>query len=252
MMRTIGKLSLSALFLFMTASGAAFAAAGSEDSGFEQSPANNDVTNEASLQRGAKYYMNYCLGCHSMEHVRYQRIAADLNLPEELMLENLAFTGDEIADMVEIPMPADDAEEWFGLAVPDLSLVARSRSPDWIYNFLRSFYLDEESPTGTNNMMLENAAMPHVLWPLQGIQKATWEESEDGEEVFAGFETVREGRLSEEEYDRAVRDIVNFLDYAGEPVQAERKRIGFWVLAFIGVFILLTILLKKEYWRDIK
>lgn len=252
MMRTLGKLTLNALVLFLAASGAVHAAAGGEDSGFQQTPANNDITNQASLQRGAKYYMNYCLGCHSLEYVRYQRIAQDLNIPEEVMLENLAFTGDKIGDMVLNAMPAEDSEEWFGLAVPDLSLVARSRNPDWIYNFLRSFYLDESTETGTNNMMLPNAAMPHVLWPLQGIQKATWEEDEEGHRSFAGFETVREGRLTTEEYDRTVRDIVNFLDYVGEPVQAERKRIGFWVLAFIGVFIFLAILLKKEFWRDIK
>ncbi len=251
MIATIRKLSLSALFLLAMTPGLAISAGGS-DGGFERKSANNDVTNLASLQRGAKYYMNYCLGCHSLEHVRYQRIADDLRLPEDVMLENLAFTGEELADMVYIAMPGEDAEEWFGLAVPDLSLVTRSRSPDWVYNFLRAFYVDEDTLTGTNNKMLENTAMPHVLWSLQGLQAAVYEESANGDKVFTGFETVREGRLSEREYDRVIRDIVNFLDYVGEPVQTQRRAMGFWVLAFISVFILLAYLLKREYWRDIK
>ncbi|MCP1726089.1 ubiquinol-cytochrome c reductase cytochrome c1 subunit [Natronospira proteinivora] len=251
MMRTIKKLTLSALFLMLVAPGAAIGFADS-DGGFKPRVANNDVTNQASLQRGAKYYMNYCLGCHSMEYKRYQRIADDLNLPEDIMLENLAFTGEELSDMVNIAMPPDDAEDWFGLDVPDLTLVGRSRGADWIYNFLHTFYLDENTITGTNNKMLENAAMPHALWSLQGIQKAVYEEDDDGDEVFVGFEIVQEGRMSAQEYDRMVLDIVNFLDYAGEPIQTKRKRIGVWVLIFIGVFTFLSWLLYKEYWRDIK
>jgi len=251
MMRTIKKLSLSALFLAMVAP-AATMAAGESGNGFQQSPANNDVTNEASLQRGAKYYMNYCLGCHSLEYKRYQRVADDLNLPEDVFMENLAFTGNEIADMIKIPMPPEDSENWFGLSVPDLTLITRSRSPDWVYNFLRSFYIDDDTLTGTNNKMLDNAAMPNVLWSLQGLQAAKYEENEDGEKVFTGFEIVQEGRMSPEEFDRTARDIVNFLDYVGEPIQAQRRQMGFWVLAFIAVFIMLAILLKKEYWRDIK
>jgi len=264
MMRTIKKLTLSALFLMLVAPGAAIGFADS-DGGFKPRVANNDVTNQASLQRGAKYYMNYCLGCHSMEHKRYQRIADDLNLPEDIMLENLVFTGDDLGDMINIAMPPDDAEGWFGLDVPDLTLVARSRGTDWVYNFLHTFYLDDSTLTGTNNKMLDNAAMPHVLWSLQGIQKAVYEddeacleaaeseeEAEDCDQVFTGFEIVQEGRMSAREYDRMVLDIVNFLDYAGEPIQTERKRIGVWVLIFIGIFTLLSWLLYKEYWRDIK
>lgn len=221
--------------------------------GFEMEPANNDISNRASLQRGAKYYMNYCLGCHSLEHVRYQRLSDDLGIPEDQFLEMLAFTGDELGDMVEIAMPRDQAEDWFGgVAPPDLTLVARSRGTDWIYNFLRSFYVDGDTLTGTNNKVLENTAMPHVMWSLQGLQKATYEEDADGNEVFSGFEQVREGRMSSREYDRVARDITNFLDYVGEPIRLERQRMGAWVLAFIGVFIFFAWLLKREYWRDIK
>ena len=220
--------------------------------GFQMESANNDITNQASLQRGAKYYMNYCLGCHSLEHVRYQRLSDDLGIPEEQFLDNLAFTGEELGDMVKIGMPPEDSEDWFGVEPPDLSLVARSRGSDWIYNFLRSFYVDDQTLTGTNNKVLENTAMPHVLWSYQGYQEATYEEDRDGDEVFAGFETIQEGRMSAQEYDRMVRDITNFLDYVGEPIRADRQRMGFWVLAFIGVFIFFAWLLKREYWRDIK
>ncbi|WP_406672163.1 cytochrome c1 [Natronospira sp.] len=247
-MRTIRKLSLSALVLVIAAGSGAVIADEDAVREWRPSAANNDVTNLASLQRGARYYMNYCLGCHSLEYKRYQRIADDLELPEDLALENLAFTGDELADMVKIAMPPEDAEDWFGMAAPDLTLVSRSRGPDWIYNFLHSFYIDDRTVAGTNNRMLDNAAMPHVLWSLQGLQKAHYDE----EGSFVGFETVREGRMSHEEYDRTVRDIVNFLDYVGEPIQTDRKRIGFWVLAFIGVFTFLSYLLYKDYWRDVK
>lgn len=222
--------------------------------GFRMEPANNDITNQASLQRGARHYMNYCLGCHSLEHVRYQRLADDLGIPEEQFLDNLAFTGEELGDMVHIAMPPEDSVDWFGgVAPPDLSLVGRSRGSDWIYNFLRAFYVDpDQELTGTNNKVLENTAMPHVLWSYQGYQRAVYDEDQDGNEVFAGFEMVQEGRMSEREYDRMARDITNFLDYVGEPIRAERQRMGFWVLAFIGVFIFFAWLLKREYWRDIK
>ncbi|MDQ2069524.1 cytochrome c1 [Natronospira bacteriovora] len=252
MMRTIKKLSLSAIVLVVAASAGAVIADDSDVREWRPSSAGNDVTNLSSLQRGAKYYMNYCLGCHSLEFKRYQRIADDLQLPDDVALENIVFTGEELADMVKIAMPEDDASEWFGMAAPDLTLVARSRGPDWIYNFLHSFYVDEGTVAGTNNRMLGNAAMPHVLWSLQGLQEAVYKESDNGSETFVGFRTVREGRLSHSEYDRVVRDIVNFLDYAGEPIQTQRRQMGFWVLAFIGVFILLAYLLKKEYWRDVK
>jgi ubiquinol-cytochrome c reductase cytochrome c1 subunit len=246
MMKRIGTLLIA---LVCTVGTQAVLAAGAD--GFKPEPANNDVTNLASLQRGARYYMNYCLGCHALEHVRYNRIAQDLRIPEDEFLANLAFTTDEIGDMVKIAMPKSDAEGWFGLMPPDLSLVTRSRSPDWVYNFLRTFYVDEGAVTGSNNMMKDNPAMPNVLWSLQGLQKPVYETNDRGEEVFAGFEIVREGRMTPAEFDRVARDITNFLDYIGEPVQAKRRQLGFWVLAFIGVFIFLAWLMKKEYWRDV-
>jgi ubiquinol-cytochrome c reductase cytochrome c1 subunit len=199
------------ILLACLAAGPALAAGGGSG-GFKPEPANNDVTNMASLQRGARYYMNFCLGCHALEHVRYNRIAHDLRIPEEQFLESLAFTANEIGDMVHIAMPKNQSADWFGLAPPDLSLVTRSRSPDWVYNFLRSFYIDESTITGTNNKMLENAAMPHVLWSLQGMQRAIYETDDTGRGVFFGFVLARGGRMSPPDLDRVGRGITQFLD----------------------------------------
>ncbi len=222
---------------------------------FPLQSANNDVRNAASLQRGAKYFVNYCLGCHSAQYVRYNRVARDLGISEDLLVENLMFTTDTVHDTMTIAMPGGDAEGWFGTLPPDLSLIARSRSADYLYTFLKAFYLDEDAVLGTNNKVLSNTSMPHVLWELQGIQRPVYREERNGDEitrVFDGFETVREGALSEEEYSRMVRDIVNFLDYIGEPVQVERVAIGIRVIAFLLVFLLIAWLLKREIWKDVK
>jgi ubiquinol-cytochrome c reductase cytochrome c1 subunit len=218
--------------------------------------ANNDVLNVASLQRGARNFVNYCLGCHSAKYVRYNRLAEDLGLTEDQLIENLMFTGERPFDTMSIAMSHDDAQRWFGVAPPDLSLIARSRGTDYVYTFLRTFYLDDSRPTGVNNMVLPQTAMPHVLWDVQGIQKAVYEGESDAEgnmhKKFAGFELAREGRLSEREYDEFVRDIVNFLDYVGEPMKIERQKLGLRVLGFLIVFFLFAYFLKREYWKDVK
>lgn len=218
-------------------------------------PANNNVSNTASLQRGAKYFVNYCMGCHSLKFVRYNSLIDDLGLTQDQLEKYLMFSSDSIYNMMTNSMRADDAEHWFGKAPPDLSLEARARGTDWIYNYLRSFYLDPKQATGVNNLYLKNAAMPDVLAPLQGYQKAVFrtEESEDGSKskVFDHFEMVKQGRMSPEEYDQAVRDIVNFLDYVGEPVQLKRKQVGYGVIAFLLVFFLFAFFLKREYWKDV-
>lgn len=217
--------------------------------------ANNDLGNVESLQRGAKYFVNYCLACHSLQYVRYNRLAEDLELTEDQVIENLAFTADKPTEMMTIAMSSDDAERWFGVAPPDLSLTARSRGADWIYTYLRSFYVDESRPFGVNNKVLKGSSMPHVLAPLQGYQKAVFEMETDADgkehEVFKGFEQVSEGRLSAEEYDRVVRDITNFMDYVGEPMQMERRSLGIGVLAFLLVFLLFAYFLKREIWKDV-
>jgi ubiquinol-cytochrome c reductase cytochrome c1 subunit len=245
-------LTRKALILLVLASPAAFAAG----AGGVIEHANNDVSNIASLQRGARNFVNYCLGCHSAKYVRYNRLGIDLGLTDQQLLDNLMFTGERPFDTMQIAMDPADAKRWFGVQPPDLSLIARSRGPDYIYSFLRSFYLDPGRPTGVNNLVLPGAAMPHVLWELQGYQKAVYEGETDAagnmHKRFAGFEMARPGTMSGEEYDAFVRDIVNFLDYVGEPMQLERRKIGVRVIGFLIVFFLFAYLLKREYWKDVK
>ena len=187
-------------------------------------PSGVNINDMAALQRGAGVFVNHCLSCHSASFMRYTRLAQDLELSEEVVMENLVFSDAKIGETMEISMQAEDAERWFGKAPPDLSLVGRSRGPDWLYAYMRSFYEDENGEW--NNHVLPNVAMPHVLWRVQ--------------------ET-----LSPEEYDNTVRDLVTFLDYLGEPAKLQRKNIGVWVILFLAVFAFLTYLLKAEYWRDV-
>ena len=216
----------------------------------------NDVGNKASLQRGARNFVNYCLGCHTAKYVRYNRVAADLGLSEEQMKDNLMFTADSPHDTLKNGINPDDAKQWFGVAPPDLSLIARARTPDYLYTFLRSFYVDPSRPTGMNNLALPNAAMPHVLWELQGVQEAVWEGETDKagnvQKHFKEFKLVTPGKMKPEEYDAFVRDTVNFLDYIGEPMQLQRQALGYKVIAFLIFFTLLAYALKKEYWKDVK
>jgi len=226
------------------------------DTGVDFGHPNNDVSNIGSLQRGAKIFVNYCMGCHSAKYVRYNRLASDLDITEDQLVNNLMFLGGRPFDTMQNAMPAADAERWFGVSPPDLSLIARSRGTDFLWAFMKSFYIDESRPTGVNNLALANAAMPHVLWELQGMQRAIYDErtNEDGssEMVFTGFEVMTPGSLSAAEYDQLVRDLVNFLEYIGEPIQLERRRLGVWVLVFLFVFGLFAYALKNEIWTDIK
>jgi ubiquinol-cytochrome c reductase cytochrome c1 subunit len=219
--------------------------------------ANNDVENVASLQRGARNFVNYCMGCHSARYVRYSRLGADLGLSEAQVIENMMFTGERVHDTMRAAIRPEDAARWFGVAPPDLSLIARSRGPDYLYSFLRSFYLDPNRPTGVNNLVLPGTSMPHVLWPLQGYQNAVYDGESDAEhnavhKKFKGFEIKEPGSLTPAEYDQFVRDTVNFLDYIGEPMQLERRLLGMRVLLFLFVFFLFAYFLKKEFWRDVK
>ena len=227
----------------------ALPAFGASEFGLEE--AGNDVSNIASLQRGARNFVNFCMGCHSAQYVRYNRLAEDLGISDDQMIDNLMFAAEKPQETMTIAMPESDAQRWFGQAPPDLSLVARSRGTDYLYTFLRTFYLEEGSPTGVNNLVLANASMPHVLWELQGEQRLVEETDEAGHKVQR-LELVRPGRMSPEDYDQFVKDLVNFLDYVGEPMQLERIRLGGWVIAFLLVFGLFAYLLKVEIWKDIK
>ncbi|MCW8090462.1 cytochrome c1 [Alteromonas sp. ASW11-130] len=213
-----------------------------------------DLTDKASLQRGAQIFMNYCLGCHSMKYQRYQRTFADLGIPDDLGEEYLQFTGEKVTDYITGSMPEESAATWFGAAPPDLTLVARVRGADWLYTYLRSFYVDESRPFGVNNKVFPDVGMPHVLQPLQGTPRETYERvMVDGEmtERYVGIRTDGDGKLSPEEYDQAVLDLVNFLEYTGEPARLESEKIGKWVLVFIIVLFIFVYLLKKDYWREV-
>ena len=189
--------------------------------------ANTDISDTASLQNGAKLFMNYCSGCHAIGFMRYNRIAQDLNLSDSLVAEHLMFAGEKPGETITTAMPKEVAAKWFGVTPPDLSLVARAKGTDWIYTYLRGFYEDDSKVFGVNNKVLENASMPDVLWSL------------------------KEGK-SEADFNQDVRDITNFLDYVGEPAKLIRTSLGVWVLLFLGVLFILTYLLKKEYWKDVK
>lgn len=214
-----------------------------------------DLSDKASLQRGAKLFVNYCLGCHSLAYQRYNRMGKDLGLTDDQVEENLMFTGDKVGETMTIAMTKQQGTDWFGNPPPDLSVIARARGADWLYTYLRTFYLDDSRPFGVNNKVFPDVGMPHVLWELEGLKKPTHKtiEHSDGstEEVVAGFEQVTEGKLSPAEYDQAVRDLVGFLVYTGEPAKLERYSIGVGVLIFLAVFFVIAFLLKKEYWRDI-
>ena len=236
-------------FLFLGAASAAGGGGGLHDA------ANNDISNLPSLQRGAGNFVNYCSGCHSAKYVRYNQLARDLQMSEDQVVKNLMFAATKPTETMEIAMRPEDAQRWFGLMPPDLSLIARSRGPDYLYNFLRSFYLDPARFTGVNNLMLPGASMPHVLAELQGTQQAIFREAEVNgtvQHVFDRFEPVTPGTMTSAEYDEFVRDTVNFLEYIGEPTKQKRQSLGILVMVFLVVFLVLAYLLKREVWRDVR
>jgi ubiquinol-cytochrome c reductase cytochrome c1 subunit len=216
--------------------------------------ANIDPTNKQSLQRGARIFVNYCLSCHSASLMRYERIGADIGVDEKLVSENLMFTGGKVGELMTVATAANDAKQWFGTVPPDLTVIARARGVDWLYTYMRSFYRDDSRHTGTNNLVFPDVGMPNVLWELQGIQEpiiTTVKDHEGGEHKVVELELVEPGLQTPKEFDRTVRDLVNFLDYMGEPAKYERRQLGTKVILFLLVFLVLAILLKKEYWKDV-
>jgi len=230
------------------------AAVADEEGGIALLPSGADIKNTESLQRGARNFMNYCSGCHSLKYLRYNRMAEDLKIPESELAKNLMFTADKPFDTINSAMPKD-SESWFGKEPPDLSLMARARGVDYIYSFLKGFYVDKTRPWGVNNLYLPSAAMPHVLQDRQGLQKPVFKNEPDAHGsarmVLVGVDTMTPGALKPEEYDQFVRDIANFLDYAGEPVKEKRQSMGVFVTLFLLVFFVFAYLLKKEYWKDV-
>lgn len=244
--------------------------------------ANANITDQPSLQNGARVFVNYCMGCHSMEFMRYSRLAQDIGLDPDLVADNLMFNTDKIGDAMTIAMRADDASGWFGVPPPDLSVIARARGVDWLYTYLLTFYVDSNParPFGVNNLMFPDVGMPHVLWPLQGVQSYIKAErpadvesehigniepddkglrlrtaitTKDGETVHVVdmLEVTVPGSMQPGEFRKTVRDLVNFLDYAGEPAKLARFELGYWVIIFLAVFALLARALYKDYWRDV-
>ncbi len=221
-----------------------------------------DLHDTASLQRGAQVFANYCMGCHSMEHARYNRVAKDLGIPEELMMENLVFADKKFGDLMTIAMRQEDSKKWFGATPPDLTLVARVRRPDWVYTYLRSFYEDPSRPWGVNNVVFKDVGMPNVLADLQGLQKLGTANVKVGYDTLTGQEITErhdnvlylaeEGALSAEEFDKVVYDLVNFMVYMAEPIALERQTLGWWALLFLAIFFVPVYFLNKEYWKDIK
>jgi ubiquinol-cytochrome c reductase cytochrome c1 subunit len=238
---------------------AAEAAGGAYGADWQSWRADTNVADTASVQRGARYFVSYCLGCHSLEYERWTRLGADLGIPPDLLAKQLLPPGDKPADYITSPMPAADAETWFGKEPPDLSLMARARGTDYLYRYLMTFYVDPSSETGANNLALPASAMPAVLSELEGLKKAVYRQVETPgvngaltrEQVFDHFETIAPGRLTQAQYQQFVRDTVNFLDYVGEPQQLLRRALGVWVVLFLLLFTWLAWRVKREYWKDV-
>lgn len=239
-------------------------------SGAHLEPANIDLRDKASLQDGARTFVNYCMGCHSAQYQRYERVATDLDIPEELMMDNLVFSeGTMIGDHMKIGMRQADSKAWFGAAPPDLTNVARVRGEDWLYTYLKTFYEDPSRPYGVNNKVFANVGMPNVLAELQGRQvigckgmPVTDESGRVQRDTLTG-ETVKDeqcdvltivegtGTQTEEEFDTTVRNLVNFLAYSADPIKLERHRIGTYVLLYLAFLFVFAFLLKREYWKDV-
>jgi ubiquinol-cytochrome c reductase cytochrome c1 subunit len=216
--------------------------------------ANIDPNNIQSLQRGARLFVNYCLSCHSAALMRYERIGKDLGIKEKLVAENLVFGGGKVGDLMTVATHPDDAKEWFGTIPPDLTVIARARGVDWLYTYLRSFYLDSSKLTGVNNLAFPDVGMPDVLWELQGWQEAvihTVKKEDGSESKEVTLELVEPGLLTPNEFDRAIRDLVNFLDYMGEPAKHERRALGVKVIMFLMLLLVVAYLMKREFWKDV-
>lgn len=238
---------------------AAATAVAAETGCYPMQRANTDVGSLASLQRGARNFVNYCLGCHSAKYMRYSQVAEDLALTEDELQVNLMFTGERIYDAMESAMPAEKARQWFGNAPPDLSLITRSRGVDYVYTFLKSFYPDPDTKTGANNAVLPQTAMPHVLAALQGPQKPRYETRIGGDgrqtQCLVGLDpggAGAPGEMPAAAFDSFVRDTVAFLEYVAEPHKAERMSLGVWVILFLLMFATFAWFLYKEYWKDVK
>ena len=213
----------------------------SEEVYLEKAPI--DLSDQPSLQKGARTFINYCLNCHSAKYMRYNKLL-DIGLSKKDIKENLLFTGKKIGDPMEISMPVKESKKWFGATPPDLSVTARSRGSDWIYSYMKGFYRDSSREIGWNNLVYANSAMPHILWELQGEQEL--------DKNTGKLSLIKAGKLNEKEYDSVIVDLTNYITYMSEPGQLKRKKMGFYVVGFLLLLLVLTVKLKKEFWKDIK
>lgn len=211
-------------------------------SGVELDHVEIDITDQASLQRGAQTFVNYCLSCHSASYMRYNRMARDLGLTDDQVKDNLMFASNKIGETMTVAMRAEDAEKWFGVTPPDLSVIARARGTDWLYTYLRTFYLDDSRPMGTNNVAFKDVGMPHVLWEQQGYLN----KDDHGE-----LSVAEEGKLNQYQYNQMAHDLVNFLAYISEPSKLQRMELAKWVLLYLFIFFLIAYPLKKAFWKDV-
>ena len=235
------------------------------EGGIHLDKADIDLDNKESLQRGAKLFVNYCLSCHSAGYMRYNRMAKDLGLDDKQVQNNMMFIADfsklesgepgKVGNLMTVALRTADAKKMFGTKVPDLTVRARARGADWLYTYLRTFYLDDSRPFGVNNVAFPDVGMPHVLWELQGLKKPIKETEKDHEgnehTVIKGYETVVPGKMTDVEYDDAIRDLVNFMVYMGEPAQLVRYKWGIIALLFLFILFIPAYALKKEYWKDV-
>jgi ubiquinol-cytochrome c reductase cytochrome c1 subunit len=243
-MRALTAVLLALLVAF--AAPAAFA----EEGGFPN--ANVNVHDQASLQRGARLFMNYCVGCHSLKYMRYSQLAEGLGLTEQQVMDNLNFTGAKFGEPIVSAMPEADAEKWFGKAPPDLSLEVSAKGADWVAAYLKSFYLDPSTTSGWNNTVFPNVAMPFPLWQLQGEQVAVMNPPANGQPgTVKELKLAQAGSMTPAQYDRAVRDLTAFLAYVSSPDELVRSRMGAWVVIYLVLFTLFALVLKKEYWKDV-
>lgn len=243
------------------------AALAAEEGGVKLQHVNIDLSDRASLQKGARIFVNYCLSCHSAKYMRYNRMGHDLGISDELVKENLLFAANKVSDRMKAVMTKEDAKKWFHAVPPDLTLIGRIKDPDWLYTYLLSFYRDDNSPSGWNNIVFDRVAMPNVLYEWQGEQRAVFKsvprtivtETPGGkitkkvvqEQVFDHFELIKPGSMTPNEYREAMRDLVNFLVYMAEPVKLVRYKIGAYVLLFLTLFLVVAYLLYKDYWKDV-
>jgi ubiquinol-cytochrome c reductase cytochrome c1 subunit len=244
-----------------------FAAGGAHEPVLDKYTLDLNLGNKDSLRNGAKLFVNYCLSCHSAAYMRYNRMGRDLGLTDEQVANNLMFVADfsddekpegqpkKVGELMTVALKSKDAKTYFGTAVPDLTVVSRSRGSEWLYDYLNTFYVDEKRNVGVNNVRFKNVGMPHVLWELEGLKKPVYKTTTDshGKEVkqIVDFEYIREGKMTPAEYQSAMNDLVNFMTYMGEPIRLERQQTGIFVLFFLAILFVFAYMLKKEYWKDI-